>query len=449
MNLAGDALKNGTDPGALIERARSLGASQAEVYTLERVVDPVAFEANRLRRVSSTQTGAVAVRVVKDGRLGQASSTRPGDTEVVDMAVRAAELGPPADFDFAPAAPVRGDLQMFDPAVPEWDVEAMVEAGRGLVEQVHGLADGLQVQIRLDKTETVTRVVTSAGQDVSRRGTLTQLSYSLELVEPENMIHVFYYDRSRRLGLDLGRAVRRVTELFTHARRNVRAGTGSFRVLFAPCAVADLVAPLVSCLDGKAVAKGESPWRDKLGQKLFAEDFTVWDDPTVPWEPRTVPVDDEGVPTTRRAVIERGVLKGFFLDLRSARALGQSGGGNGFRRGPDAPPAPSPTNLVLEPGTRPADELLSELSDGLYVVQLMGAWAGNPYAGQVSGNVLLGYLVRGGEIVGRVKDCMVSVNVFEAFAGALVARSREMEPTMGAERLPYLLLDGVSVTAKG
>lgn len=448
MNAAGDALKNGTDPGALIGRARSLGASQAEVYTLERVEAPVAFEANRLRRVSSTQTGAVAVRVVKDGRLGQATSTRPGDTEVVDMAVRAAELGPPADFDFAPVAPVRGDLQMFDPAVREWDVEAMVQAGRGLVEEVRGLADGLQVEVHLERTETVTRVVTSAGQDVSRRGTLAQLRYSLELVEPENMIHIFYFDRSRRLGLDLDLAVRRVTELFTHARRNVRAGTGSFRVLFAPPAVGDLVAPLVACLDGKAVVKGESPWRDKLGQRLFAEDFTVWDDPTVPWEPRTLPFDDEGVPTTRRPVIERGVLKGFLLDLRTARALGQAAQGNGFRRSPDSPPSPSPTNLVLEPGEKPAAELLSELSEGLYVVQLMGAWAGNPYAGQVSGNVLLGYLVRGGEIVGRVKDCMVSVNVFEAFGGALVARSRETEPSMGAERLPYLLVDKASVTTK-
>jgi PmbA protein len=77
----------------------------------------------------------------------------------------------------------------------------------------------------------------------------------------------------------------------------------------------------------------------------------------------------------------------------------------------------------------------------------MGAWAGNPYGGQVTGNIALGYLVEDGQPVGRVKDCMYSLNVFEALKNNLAALSRESK-CMGSMFLPYALLKGISISAK-
>lgn len=436
------------DAGTILEKAGKLGCSQAEVYESGAVLTPINYENNKLKSVETAETTVVAVRVIKNGRLGFATSSRPGDTGVVDMAVRAAELGPEADLDFAPKRDVRRDLEVYDQAVADWPEEKMLAAGEELVDVLAGLEDGVLASATVEKIIAYKRVATSAGQDVYAEGTGAIVHGAAELVEPENMIQVWGFRASGRLDIDLQGLKDRLVWLYRHARHNVPMSGGSYPVIFSPSAALDLITPVAACLDGKAVAKGESPWRDKLGEKLFADSFTLHDDPTVPWGGQTTPFDDEGTPTTRRAVIEKGVLKDFFLDLRSARALGRASTGNGFRPSPQSIPVPRSSNLTLESGDTPAEDLIAGIKEGLYVERLMGAWAGNPYAGQVSGNVHIGFKIENGEITGRVKDCMLSVGVFEAFRDHLIALSRQTEVTMALYRLPYILLDRVSVSTK-
>ncbi len=436
------------DVQALLDKARKLGCSEAEVYEVQARATPANFENNRLKSIDTAETAAVAVRVVKEGKLGFANSSRPGDTEVVDLAARSAQFGPEADLSFAPPRPVRDDLQGYDPAVAAWTLEDMLARGEELVGSLKSLADGVLAGVTAEKQVMRKRLATSAGQDVREEGTAAAVVASVHLVEAENMILLFDFAASRRLDLDLERLRRRLAWAFAHARRNVPFRGGSYPVLFSPVAAMDLITPVVACLSGRAVAKGESPWKGRLGEKLFAADFTLVDDPTLPWGLQTTPFDDEGVPTRRRTVIEEGVLREFNLDLRSARALGTETTGNGFRSGPQSPPAPSPSNLVLEPGDTPWEDLVAGIKEGLYVGRLMGAWAGNPYSGQVAGNVDVGFRIENGEITGRVKDCMVSVDTFTAFRDHLLALSRETEITPNLSLLPYVLLDGVSVSAK-
>jgi PmbA protein len=57
--------------------------------------------------------------------------------------------------------------------------------------------------------------------------------------------------------------------------------------------------------------------------------------------------------------------------------------------------------------------MVSDIKEGLVIEQLMGAEQGNILGGDFSGNVLLGYKVESGKIVGRVKNTMVSGNVYQ------------------------------------
>jgi len=436
MTTSGGRRKTAFDAEALLGKAAKLGCQQAEVYVAQSLSAPVAFENNRLKSVTTVESEVVAVRVVKDGLLGSATSARPGDSEVVEMAVRAAGFGPAAEFDFAPRAMPRADLCVSDDAVASWPEERMITEGEKLIDTVRALGDGVLGSVDLEKSTSSTRVATSQGQDVRSTGTAVSVSAVALLVEPDNMLWAFHGDRSRRMDLDFAAIGERVSWLYGHGRGNVRQESGSFPVIFAPGAGIDLMARVEACLDGRSVTKGESPWRDKTGQRLLAESFTLHDDPARPWGAGTAPFDDEGVPTARRTLIRAGVLEEFNLDLRSAKVLGARSTGNGFRLAPQSQPAPCPSNLVLEPGTASVAELIAGMEKGLYVAGLQGAWAGSPFTGQVAGNIVLGFRIEAGEVVGRVKDCMLAVNVFEAFRDQLVALGREVE------------LDGVSVNAK-
>jgi len=151
--------------------------------------------------------------------------------------------------------------------------------------------------------------------------------------------------------------------------------------------------------------------------------------------------DLQGVACRRTPLINGGVLSEFILDLETASKLGRKPTGTGGVDGP------SHNNIVVEPGDVAKDDLVAGLKNGIIIDQTMGAWAGNPYSGQVTGNIALGYLVENGVPVGRVKDAMYSVNVFEVLKNRLVALSKESKCT-GNLFLPYALLSGVSISTK-
>jgi PmbA protein len=436
------------DPERLLKRATSLGAAQTEVFALDSCSSPVSFENSKLKSAVTTEAGGVAVRLVKDGRFGFATSTRPGDDAVVDMAARASEFGPVAGCDFAPKAQPDPTLAVYDPAVVGWSQERMLEAGEELVQTLKDLENGIMATVLMDRDVQRVRVVTSTGQDVSYEATWAACTGLVEMTEADNMIMVYDFLGARRLPESFRSIGERVTWLYRQARRNVPMRAGVYPVIFAPTAATALISPLAALLDGKAVLKGESPWKDKIGEQVFAENFTLYDDPTVPWGLRTTPIDDEGIPARRRAVIERGVLKGFLLDLRTARALGLASTGNGYRTTLQTMPSPRASNLVLEAGDRSLAEMMASVKEGLYVVDLMGAWAGNPYTGQVSGNIQTGFRIENGEITGRVKDCLVSVGIFESLRNGISALGRETAATMAGQVLPHILLGNVSVSAK-
>ena len=188
--------------------------------------------------------------------------------------------------------------------------------------------------------------------------------------------------------------------------------------------------------------RGISPFAGRIGEEIFAPSFSLIEDGTLDGAVGSRPCDDQGVPCRRTPLIEQGVLKEYLLDLESAQRLGRKPIGTGN------PGGARPNNLIVPAGDISVNDLLADMKRGIIIDQTMGAWAGNPYTGTVTGNVALGYLVEDGKKVGRVKDCMFSLNVFTHLKSNLLALSKETK-NMGTSILPYFLIGGVSVSTRG
>jgi len=91
--------------------------------------------------------------------------------------------------------------------------------------------------------------------------------------------------------------------------------------------------------------------------------------------------------------------------------------------------------------------MVSDIKEGLVIEQLMGAEQGNILGGDFSGNVLLGYKVESGKIVGRVKNTMVSGNVYQLLK-EVTAIGSEAEWVGGFLHTPPLYCPRLSVAAK-
>jgi PmbA protein len=195
------------------------------------------------------------------------------------------------------------------------------------------------------------------------------------------------------------------------------------------------------------VVEGASPLVGRQGKQLFDHRLSVWDDATIDYRPGSRPCDDEVVPSQRTALIEKGVVANFLYDLQTAALAGarSTGSGNRARGGM---PTPSVSALVIEEGDATFEDMVRDMREGLVIEMLIGAEQGNVLGGEFSGNVLLGYKVEKGELVGRVKDTMVSGNVYDALK-ELAAIGRDAKWVGGSLRTPALYLPRLAVASKG
>ncbi len=422
----------------------------AEVYYHQSTSTPVEFDANRLKQVRTAYSAGLALRVVADGKIGFATTTKPGDEAgLVERALAAARYGQEATFAFpCPEATAAGPDDFHHRQVAEFPLERMIDIGRDFVNAVIAAEPAALAAARVQKELKQVRLLNSAGADLAYRRTGFSAFFAIELVEQENMLSVYEGRWSSGYpGDEIPALQETALEHLRQGRTNVPMAPGSYPVVLTPHAVRDLLGPLRACLDGSLAERGISPWTNRLGDPLLSPTVTLEDNPLLPDGPMSAPFDDEGLPCRPASLIRDGVLAGFYLDLKSAAGLGRRPTGNGLRSGLESPPAPALSNLVLSPGEMSWRELVKDIDRGLLVVHLMGAWAGNLLAGEVSGNVLLGYRIDKGEIVGRVKDCMLSVNAFEALGSRLRGLSRETGWSVNF-RLPYVAVDEVSISTK-
>jgi PmbA protein len=172
----------------------------------------------------------------------------------------------------------------------------------------------------------------------------------------------------------------------------------------------------------------------------------VVDDPTLDGRFSSAAYDDEGMPHRRNVLVDRGVLKGYLYDLKTAAQSSVESTGNGSRS-LFSPPVPSPTNLILKAGETPVAEMIRDIHEGLLVDTALGLGQGNVISGAFSNTLGLAYKIERGEIVGRVKDVSISGNVYDLLQD-VPAVSRETEWIYHDLCLPYVFLPEMNVVAK-
>jgi PmbA protein len=170
---------------------------------------------------------------------------------------------------------------------------------------------------------------------------------------------------------------------------------------------------LSSPINANTVQQGGSPFGDRLGEMIAADDINILDIGTMPSGFGSSPFDDEGHPTQKTPVIEGGILSNFLYDSYTAQKEERKSTGNAWRSGYSAPPNPAPSNLVLERGTAGLDEILQETRKGLYVEETIGGWLSNPVSGNLNATVTHGYLIEEGELTKPVKGVVLAGNYHE------------------------------------
>jgi len=185
--------------------------------------------------------------------------------------------------------------------------------------------------------------------------------------------------------------------------------TQTCSVLFEPMAAMGLLREFVGAASGNALYRSGSFLKDRVGTRLFPEDISVFEDPFVRRGMSSRCFDGDGISVSQRNVIERGVLKGYFLGLYAARRLKMNPTGSGY--GPHNLEVRSERSLA----TDDFSSMLSKLGRGLLVTDLVGGGV-NRLNGDFS-RAARGFWVEGGQIQFAVSGVTLASNLFAMFGG--------------------------------
>jgi len=155
-------------------------------------------------------------------------------------------------------------------------------------------------------------------------------------------------------------------------------------------------------LEATAVAKGNSVFAGKLGEKIASSIVSAVDDGTILNGWGSASFDDEGTPTKRNQLIKDGVLTGYMIDKLNARRMGMPITGSSRRQSYQYAPTSRMTNTYILEGNTAFDDMIRSTHYGLYAKNL-GGGSVNPATGEFNFAVQEGYLIEDGKITKPVK----------------------------------------------
>ena len=422
------------DPQQLIELALKSGAVAAEVYQSSSLSHPVFFEANRLKQLESSESVGTALRLWREGCPGLAVGYGDVEPEIlVETALNLSYLNAPEEIEFS--APRQA---IYDPIGQDVAVESLIEMGNQMIGQIRQVYPEVICSGEWECEREITRLVNSQG--LYCQYTDTSLSYYLgiEWVRGEDFLAVYDGEYTRSTPHP-DTVIKQLLQRLQWAANNVDSPTGKLPILLTSNAVTLLWGTVEMALNGKQVLEQSSPWSDKIGQLVMSEKLTLSQQPDR--EPYSCPFDDEGTPTKFLSLIEGGRVKEFYSDRTTARLLKTTPTGNGFRPGLGVYPMPDLVNLIVAPGEGTLEDLISQIDEGLVIDQILGH--GADISGDFSVNIDLGYRIEKGKITGRVKDTMVTGNVYTALQN-LIALGADNQWN-GSCYTPSLIVDSLSV----
>ncbi len=208
---------------------------------------------------------------------------------------------------------------------------------------------------------------------------------------------------------------------------------GKYTVVVDTECASTLLTPVLNALGGFALQQKNSFLVGSLGKQLFPEQLTILDLPRTAGETGCRLFDSEGVATREMSIIDKGVVKTYFLNTYIAAKMGM------------APTVEDATRVKVLPvgGCKTLDELLEATGDCILVTGFNGGNS-NPVTGNFSYGIE-GFLVRGGKKVHPVRELLITGNFLQLWNN-LVATADDARPCL-SKLIPSLAFTNVDISA--
>lgn len=396
------------EPGEQVE-AFAMRGGETEVRVYEGAVEHF---------VSASSEG-VGIRVLRGGRTGFAYAGTLDERAIADVLVDARDnvrFGS-VDDHAALAEPDGVDVTaqtLWDERLESFPTDDKID----LAKELEKLTAGHDARVRVDDSNYAdawaeTAVATTTGIRRSGRENGCYVSVSTladdgDGDDAETQTGFGFSVGRAPQDFDLEKAAREGAERATRLLGATQPASRRLTVVLDPFVTAQFLSVMSSTLNGEAVVKGRSLFRDRLGEQVASPCVTLVDDPTNPLAYTATDVDGEGLAARRNVLLDAGVLQMFVHNSYSARRAGVRSTGNATRGSFSGTPGVGCLALSLAPGTRTQAELVAGIDDGLLVQSMQGLHSGvNPISGDFSTGAA-GLLIEDGRLGRPVREVTIA-----------------------------------------
>jgi PmbA protein len=394
---------------AVEQAARRAGVMDIEISLASTADSLTRFANNEIHQNVSERATSLSVRAIVDKKTARASTNRlhrDGIQAVVDEAIALTRASEPSDLLALYEDPTICDGQHYSQPAAECTPAqraAGVADAIGVVESHGQVAAGIY-----STAQNVEVLMNSRGMFRYYFDTLTQFSITAMAGDSSGWAKA---TSSVHQDVSPVKLATQAAEKATRSRNPREIPPGKYTVILEPAAVLDLVGQIFMDFSGTAIVDQRSFLNDRLGEKLFGSNITIYDDAAFPLQ-TGAPFDGEGVPRRALNLVKEGVPRQVAYSRLAARKAEAEPTGHGF-------PLPNehgeaPVNIVIAGGSTSIDEMIASTPNGILVTRFWYIREVEPYEKVMTGMTRDGtFLVKDGEIAGGLRNFRFNQSVVE------------------------------------
>ncbi|HEY2991233.1 MAG TPA: metalloprotease TldD [Methylomirabilota bacterium] len=392
----------------------------ADIYLEYRVNEELVLEENVVKKASRHVSQGAGVRALSETRTGYAHTDDISLSNLEEAARQARAIADRASTSGTLAVPGRGPAHDLY-TLSESPIVTALERKLDLLRKVDAAARAAdprvsQVIASVSSEEVVMLIATASGWTIGDVRPLTRLNVTV-IAEENGKREIGSWGGGGRVPFDYFLEAERWQRFGAEAARQailklraVDAPAGAMTVVLGPGWPGILLHEAIGHgLEGDFNRKGVSAFAGRLGQKVASELVTVVDDGTIPNRRGSLNVDDEGTPTGRTVLIDKGVLTGYMQDRLNSRLMKMTPTGNGRRESFAHPPMPRMTNTFMLAGQEDPGDILRSVERGLYAVAFGGGQV-DITSGKFVFSASEAYLIENGKVTAPVKGATLIGN---------------------------------------
>ncbi|MDO8282800.1 MAG: TldD/PmbA family protein [Thermodesulfovibrionia bacterium] len=405
----------------IVKKALSKGADSAEAFVSSGKGISVEVKDGEVDALEASLDAAVAVRVIKNGRLGFSFTTDISVADkVIDEAIEGSRWSAEDIYNVIPQMLAPSDVPVFDSAIAGISEAELIRLAISLEESSLSYDKYVKRVRKAGVSSGVykTAIVNSNGVSISYQSShiSAQIVAFAENESGDSQVGSDYSVKRRAADLQVMpvavNAAKRALELLGSRRITAM----KLPIVLPPDIAVEFLEVLSASFSADAVQKQRSFFGGKSGKTVASSQVNIIDDGLLPWGIGSSLTDDEGVPAQKKVLISEGVLNGFIHNTYTAKKENVASTGNAVRSSSKGLPGVGITNLYIEPEKNGNDKatIISSLSKGILITSVMGVHMANPVSGDFSIGIS-GLMIEAGQMAYPFKEAVISGNILDMF----------------------------------